>query len=593
MLIPGLLVGVPCWLLPRLVPLRAVSWLLATLAIWGALLRMPMYGACSLLMAAGLGRLIGDAVAAPGLDSRRLRRISAAFAGVLGVLAVGTSGWQAVRESRAVAALPAPPPQARNVVLIVWDTVRAYNVSSYGHPRDTTPNLRRWAQRGVQYNYTLAPAPWTFPSHVSFFTGQWPLRTNTQWKMKLDAPDPTLAEYLASHGYQTAGFAANTNCCTYESGLDRGFAHYEDYSLAPLSILARTVPGQWILPKILRLGGFYNLEKWVRLQSRDAGGINGSFLAWLGQRRLDRPFFAFLNYFDAHEPYVPPANFEGRFGIRPRGRLDHEFLLDFTAIEKDERPVRDMYMARDCYDDCIAYLDEQLGHLLDQLESQGLLANTDVIITSDHGEEFAEHGIVGHAYSVKLNEVAVPLVILSPGAPAGRSVFGPVSLRDLPASVVDRLGLSDGSPFPGRSLAVYWDLPSAKLSAELTSPAFSEQTGQKEFGPRPGPGGFEPGVQMSIVSSGFHYIRNGAGDEQLYNIIKDPFEMSDVLKSADQRGQVIPFRRKLLEVLNENRGSVEVERGYLQGLRRSLATIVNRDSGTVANRAGPFGGPDS
>ena len=250
-------------------------------------------------------------------------------------------------------------------------------------------------------------------------------------------------------------------------------------------------------------------------------------------------------------------------------------------------------MARDCYDDCIAYLDEQLGRLLDQLESQGLLANTDVIITSDHGEGFAEHGLVGHAYSVNLNEVGVPLVILSPGAPAGRMVFSPVSLRDLPASVVDRLGLSDGSPFPGRSLAAYWELPSDRLSAELTSPAFSEQTGQKEFGPRPGPGGFEPGVQMSIVSSGFHYIRNGVGDEQLYNIIKDPFEKLDVLRSGDQRGRVIPFRRKLLEVLNENHGSVEVERGYLQGFRRSLAGLVNQDSRTVADRAGPFGGPDS
>ena len=108
MLIPGLLVGALCWLMPRLVPLRAVSWLLATLAIWGALLRMPMYGACSLLLAAGLGRLVGDAVAGDGLDSRRLRWISAAFVGVLGVLAVGSSGWQVLRESKAVAALPAP-----------------------------------------------------------------------------------------------------------------------------------------------------------------------------------------------------------------------------------------------------------------------------------------------------------------------------------------------------------------------------------------------------------------------------------------------------------------------------------------------------
>ena len=111
---------------------------------------MPLYGACSLLLAAGLGRVIGDAVAARGLRPRQVRSIFATLLGVLGVLAVLSSGWQAVREYRTVAGLPPPPPGARNVVLIVWDTVRAYNLSPYGYPRDTTPNLARWAQKGRQ-----------------------------------------------------------------------------------------------------------------------------------------------------------------------------------------------------------------------------------------------------------------------------------------------------------------------------------------------------------------------------------------------------------------------------------------------------------
>ena len=115
-------------------------------------------------------------------------------------------------------------------------------------------------------------------------------------------------------------------------------------------------------------------------------------------------------------------------------------------------------MARDCYDDCIAFLDEQLGRLLDELQGQGLLDNTDVIITSDHGEAFGDHGYFGHAFTRRLDEIGVPLVILSPTAPAGRVVDSPVSLRDLPATVVDLLGLSAASPFPGRSLAAYWKL---------------------------------------------------------------------------------------------------------------------------------------
>ena len=114
-------------------------------------------------------------------------------------------------------------------MLIVWDTVRASYLSLYGYQRDTTPNLAAWARKGVRYDRATAPAPWTFPSHSSFFTGQWPFRLNSQWKYTLDTSHSTLAEYLSSRGYQTTGFVANTDSCNYETGLDRGFAHYEDF----------------------------------------------------------------------------------------------------------------------------------------------------------------------------------------------------------------------------------------------------------------------------------------------------------------------------------------------------------------------------
>jgi arylsulfatase A-like enzyme len=583
MLVPGLLVAVVSRLRPRLVSLRAGSWLFATLAIWSALLRMPLYAACSLLMAAGLGRLIGEAVAVRVADRRRVRPVLAAIAGVLGALALVSSGRQAVAEYRAVGALP-PPPRARNVVLIVWDTVRAYSLGLYGYSRDTTPNLAGWAQKGIVYRSTTAPAPWTYPSHACFFTGQWPMRINTQWKMTLDTPDPTLAEYLASRGYQTAGFVANTNSCTYESGLGRGFAHFEDYSLTPWSLLTRTVPGRWIAQKALRLAESYHLEKWVMLQSRDAGGINGAFLDWLGRRRPDRPFFAFLNYFDAHDSYVAPAEFLGRFGIRPRTQHDFEFIMDYLSFIKSTTPRRDVQMVRDCYEDCIAYLDDQLGRLLDELDHQGLLADTDVIITSDHGEAFGDHGILGHSYSVNLDEIGVPLVILSPDAPAGRRVFSPVSLRDLPATVVDRLGLSAGSPFPGRSLTAYWGLPPGRGSVEITTPAFSEQANRTAFRPEPGPGGVHPGFQMSIVSSDYHYIRDGTGGERLYDLRNDAIEAIDLMESTARRKEVEPLRRKLLEMLTDNPASVEVEEGYLKSYRESLKALVEQDSaGRVAS----------
>ena len=205
LLIPGAAIAAVSRLRPRFVSMGAASWLFAVLAIWAALLRLPLYGACTLLLAAGLGRPISAAVASRGWHPRTVRYTFAGLLGLLVVLAALSSGRQAIREHLAVAGLPPPPPGARNVVLIVWDTVRAYNLSLHGYPRNTTPNLVRWAREGVLYNLALAPAPWTYPSHSCFFTGQWPFKLNSQWKFPLDAPDPTLAEYLAAGAIRPRG----------------------------------------------------------------------------------------------------------------------------------------------------------------------------------------------------------------------------------------------------------------------------------------------------------------------------------------------------------------------------------------------------
>ncbi len=574
LLIPGVVVATMNRIRPRLVSLRAGASLFAVIAIWGALLRMPLYGACSLVLAAGLGRLIGDAVGSHVLGSRPLRCGLAVLLCVLSILAGVSSGWQAVSEYRAVAALPAPATSARNVVVIVWDTVRAFNLSLYGYPRDTTPNLVRWARRGVTYKHALSPAPWTFPAHASFFTGQWPLRLNSQWKFKLDTAYPTVAEYLATRGYQTAGFAANTNCCSYETGLSRGFAHFEDYSLTPWSLIGRTVPGNWVLTNILSRGDFYN-KKWIGLQSRGAREINAAFLNWLSRRRSDRPFFAYLNYFDAHEPHVPPAGHERRFGARPKTRADFQYLLDYVGAPKGSAYQQSILMARDCYDDCIAFLDEQLGGLLDKLQSQGLLDNTEVIITSDHGEGFGDHGFYGHNYSVNLDEINVPLVILSPGAPAAQLVNSPVSLRDLPATVVDRLDLSAGSPFPGRSLAVYWGQAPGQPSSEMTTPAFSERAVATAIEAQRRLVGGRPAFEMSLVARDHQYIRDARGREQLHDLTRDPFGQFNLLNSTADHLGVSVFRRMLLEVLTDNPGSIEVEAAYLGRFRQELKALIS------------------
>jgi arylsulfatase A-like enzyme len=557
----------------RRISLRVAAWLFATLAIWSALLRLPLYGVCTLLLAAGVARPLSAEIESYLSRPRSARYAWAGLLSVLLVLAALSSGRLAINRYLAAKNLPAPAAGARNVLLIVWDTVRAPNLSLYGYGRTTTPNLSDWARQGVRYTLAMVPAPWTYPSHSTFFTGQWPYQLNSQWNYTLDATyPPTLAEYLASRGYETAGFAGNTRCCSYETGLDRGFSHYEDYPLTPVDLLARTVPGSWILKNVVARGDFYQ-GKWIELQSRDASGVNSAFLDWLARDRQNRPFFAFLNYYDAHDPYIPPPQFTGRFGFRPRTIADFQFLVDFRDVPKDATQIQNILMARDCYDDCIASLDDQLGRLLNELRGQGLLENTVVIITGDHGESFGDHSVFRHGSALYLDQISVPLVILSPDAPAGRTVTAPVSLRDLAATVVDQLGLEARSPFPGHSLAALWSSAPGQSQPEVT-PALSELAHANAFEPQPKDKLSREGMQMSLVASGHHYIRDGTGSEQLYDLRRDPSELANLADSPEGQQALGPFRRILLGELTSSPGSIEVENAYLRPFRQWLESLV-------------------
>ncbi|QEH39042.1 Arylsulfatase [Aquisphaera giovannonii] len=577
MLPPAAVLALVTWRWPRRSSLRACSWLLATLASWFALLRLPLHLLSTLVLAAGIGRLFSDLVAARGFGPRVgwVRRSLAGLACLLVLGFAGTTGRRMIGESRAVASLPAASASAPNVVLIVWDTVRSTSLGLQGYARETTPNLARWAAKGVRYGKALAPSPWTYPSHATFFTGYWPFQIDAQWKPALDTPHRTLAEYLSSRGYQTAGFVGNTNSCNYETGLDRGFVHYDDYALTPRALLTRTVPGKWVLERLLLYVDPYE-RKWATLQASGAEGINASFLGWLDRRRADRPFFAFLNLFDAHEPYVPPARFAGRFGIAPRGAGDYRTLFDYIGAIKGDLTPRDYTLVRDCYESCIAFLDEQFGRLMDALQGRGLLENTIVVLTADHGEGFGEHNIWGHAHAVEIQEVGVPLVILAPGAPSGRAEGTAVSLRDLPATLMDLLGLGEGSPFPGRSLAAYWRVPAGRALDPPSSPALSEKADATAF---PSPGGKPPnrgGFEMSLVAPfGYQYIRNGEGKEMVFHLWRDAWAQRNLIGTPEGDAMAGRLRAMLLQALTDDRASPAVEDAYMREYRRGLADLVN------------------
>ena len=224
-------------------------------------------------------------------------------------------------------------------------------------------------------------------------------------------------------------------------------------------------------------------------------------LAWETTRGR-RPFFAFLNFYDAHLPYDPPAEWSSKFSARA------------TALDR--------------YDGAIAYMDHEVGRVLNELGRRGILDNTVVIIASDHGEGFGEHGLYGHGNSLYRPELHVPLIVRYPArAPAGWRVESPVSLRDVGATLVDLTGLRTSRPFGGSSLTALWGSGSAHPSAVVAEVSAGINT-------EPG-APVSRGAMRSLIDSTAHYIRNGDGVEELYRYRDDPGELRDVARADSAR----------------------------------------------------------
>ncbi|MFN0178770.1 MAG: sulfatase [Gemmatimonadales bacterium] len=481
-------------------------WAFGFLAAFGALYSFPqIQRVAALLLSAGVATVLARRIGEPTPARRRgVRRIGAVLClSTIGVAAASLTR-DALRERRLTPAAGTAA-AAPNVLLLVLDTVRAINLSLYGYHRETTPELTRWAAKGVAFTRAYSTAPWTLPSHASMMTGRWMHELSTDWMVPLDRTDPTIAEVLGARGYRTGGFVANTDYCSAEVGLDRGFGHYEDYTL-DLGQLLRS-SSLWraaarIEPIRRIIGNHDNLGR------RTAPEISGAFLRWL-DRDPTRPYFGFLNYYDAHRPYFPPGDWPNRFRT-PGVELNPRYRKESGAA--DQKPSRaDIQGAIDAYDNAIGYLDSEIGKLLDELERRGQLERTIVIITSDHGEEFHEHGLWDHGNTLYHSSVHVPLLVIAPGrVPAGATVSQPVSIRSLPATVVDLLQIPGQPPFPGTSLSGTWS---------GTSLPDSILVGVRQVPRQPPHYPVSKGNLGSVVTARHQYIRNqGDGTEELFDL---------------------------------------------------------------------------
>ena len=417
--------------------------------------------------------------------------------GLLLTLLMASSGCSAVRRD--------PP----NIVLIVLDTVRADRFSCRVDGPVPMPRIAALCKRGVFFERVSSTSSWTLPSHASIFTGLYPVRHGaTQEHTLLDEAAPTLAELLGEIGYRTFGVSANP-VVGIKSGLARGFDSFDE------TWRSSNRPGP------------------------DGGRVHPNLAAideLLEYRDRTQPFFLFVNFIEAHAPNAPAERFRSPAASErvAAGRLARLHRHDAQSYYLDPQSISkaDLGLLSDLYDAEITELDELVGRLVDRLDADGALANSVLIVTSDHGENFGDHGHFRHVFSLYGSTVRVPLLVVLPeSAHAGERRSEPIALVDLFATILGAAGV----PIPV-SVAHARDLfaPDAEdagrpVVAEYYYPAqaltlFGDDATEVH---RDRLGRYLRRLR-SIESNGLRFIWSSDGRHELYEVAADPAEEHDV-----------------------------------------------------------------
>ncbi|HZE90038.1 MAG TPA: sulfatase, partial [Verrucomicrobiae bacterium] len=373
-----------------------------------------------------------------------------------------------------------------NVILVSFDTVRPDRLGAYGASPTPSPRFDALAGEGAIFTRCIASSSWTIPSTASIFTSRAPSHIGGHLVFQSQGGDVSLPEEVVAlpeifhgAGYRTAGFIGG-HPLSAAFGFDQGFDDFNDGMAPSLSVrweriffarsLARVAPG---LPRgacrlldgpLLAASNYLHAERHVPLtplQQEMAGGerrfanradeVNQKVFAWL-DRRPPSPFFLFVHYFDPHDPYDPPDGYprsggDPRLGYIIANGLAARVLNGHGALTDAERSA----LLAD-YDGEVAFMDHQLGLLMDRLREEGALDDAIVAIVSDHGESFGEHGLVFHGHYLYDDLTRIVLLVRGRGVPAGASLREPVAGADVAPTLLELAGLAAPGSFEGRSL---------------------------------------------------------------------------------------------------------------------------------------------
>ncbi len=327
---------------------------------------------------------------------------------------------------------PIPDP-TRGVILISLDTLAAGHLSTYGYPRETSPFLDSLATRGTLFENAIVQYPSTLVSHVSMFTGLYPQEHGVLpfTSKRLSPAIDTLPERFERHGFRTAGHTEG-GYVSHDFGFERGFEEFSDPNTTADTDIVDT----------LRRG-----------------------IDFLSKLDSEERFFLFLHSYSIHDPYTPPEPFRSWFWKRaPVATFAAEGrnLSQVNGGSRDVTPQAVEYF-KALYDGSIRHVDSVLEHFFGELETMGLLAETTIVITSDHGEEFLQHGKLVHE-QIYPECLRVPLIVLHPHIGHGRRVRGLVQSIDIAPTLYELAAVPPPRQLSGRSLVANLYQPDQVLS---------------------------------------------------------------------------------------------------------------------------------
>jgi arylsulfatase A-like enzyme len=417
-----------------------------------------------------------------------------------------------------------------NVILLTIDTLRADVLGCYGYERLTTPHLDRLAKHGIRFTQTITGGSWTQAAFPALLTSSSASHYGGALG-SLARQRPSPIEALARHGYATAGFSTNPHL-SRATGYDRGFDAFFDLEPGERDPWLRRVKGG---ERLLRSPFTHQLARLLGSRSRpariyaSAAEVTGAVCRWLGS--AEQPFFAWAHYMDVHWPYyleetlADPQTIAGAW--QDLGLMHEWGNGRRTGLITDKVHRRFLRL----YEESLQYLDEQIGRLLAFLEEDGRAANTLVIVVSDHGEEFFDHGRWGHWEDNLYDEIIrVPLIIRLPGQAAEQVVERQVTTLDVMPTILDLCACPLPSGVEGSSLRPLWE-PGGNQSPYPRQEVICEM-------PR------DSWCRIAVRTEQFKLIwDNRCPDEpELYNLRRDPGEQKNVFHEHPQVAHLLQER---------------------------------------------------